>query len=290
MSKSKTPLSLSKKTQIVNTYRFLWYNISMYIAIDIGGTKTLIALFSNHGRCLKRQKFLTPTSEQKFSTLLTDYLTPFVNKKINHVVVAVPGIVQKDYSVSPPNIPTWHNFCIQPIIKKLFTCPVTIMNDADLATLYEAKNLKGSSIYLTFSTGIGAGLAKNGKLSKTSSTLEPGHTIYRFGEKDLEWEDLASAHAINQLFNVSSIRELTDPSDLDAVAFRLSLGLNDLIKSLHPNHIIIGGPLAYILPRLYPYLLEYLLPDKQTSHISIHAARRPEESVIYGCYLHASSL
>ena len=37
----------------------------MYLAIDIGGTKTLIALFSKRGRVVQRRKFKTAKAEVK---------------------------------------------------------------------------------------------------------------------------------------------------------------------------------------------------------------------------------
>ena len=69
----------------------------MYLAIDIGGTKTLIALFSKKGRIIRRKKFRTPQGSKTFLNELENYLTAYKKRKIKAVVVAIPGIVQKNY-------------------------------------------------------------------------------------------------------------------------------------------------------------------------------------------------
>lgn len=265
------------------------YNNNMYLAIDVGGTKTLIALFSEYGRCLKKTKFFTPFSPSDFSTQLTSALLPYQKKSIKKIIVAFPAIIKKGGLVSPENLPAWRNYDISPILDDLFNCPVFILNDADLATLYESSFHRGLSIYLTFSTGIGGGIAKDGILTPESATFEPGHQSYPFNDTPTEWEDLASASAINRLFNMP-VTSLFVRAEFETVAYRMSLGLTDIIKKYHPDTIIIGGPLAKILPSLRPFLLEYLstfITDKTS--VNIIPARRPEHSVIYGCYLYAKS-
>lgn len=256
----------------------------MLIAIDIGATKTLIALFSEHGRCLKRIKFLTNKNFSSFQSELLKNLKPFEKKKISSVIVAVPAIVEKNCSFSPENLP-WKNVNLLPELKSLFrNSRISVLNDADLATLFESGPYKGKTIYLTFSTGIGGGLAKDGIVLKTSATFEPGHKLYHFGDSDREWEDLASAKALKRLFRIS-VRKIEKSSSFETIAFRLSLGLSDIINHYHPDTIIIGGPLAHIFNHIHPYLINYLF-DSVNSLPDFKKAKRPEESVIYGCYLY----
>ena len=70
----------------------------MYLAIDIGGTKTLIALFSPHGVVLRKTKFKTSQSLPRFISDLTRNLEPYKKRKIRSVIMAVPGVVQKNCS------------------------------------------------------------------------------------------------------------------------------------------------------------------------------------------------
>lgn len=256
----------------------------MHLAIDVGATKTLIALFSEHGRCLKRTKFLTNKNPDLFLREISTKLKPLEKKKITSVTVAVPAVVEKDCSFTPANLP-WKNFNIVPTLKIIFKhSKISVLNDADLATLYESGPYAGKTIYLTFSTGIGGGIAKDGVVQKTSTSFEPGHKIYHFGENDEEWEKFASANALKKLFR-KNVSEINKKSSLDAIAFRLSVGLSDIINHYHPNTIIIGGPVGNILKKIRSPLVDYLFP-KVNSLPKIIKAKRPEESVIYGCYLY----
>lgn len=256
----------------------------MHIAIDVGATKTLIALFSEHGRCLKRIKFLTNKNPNLFLSELTSNLQPFQKKKIHSITVAVPAIVEKDCSFSPKNLP-WKNFNLVPELKNMFkNSRISVLNDADLATLFESGFYKGKVIYLTFSTGIGGGIAKDGVVQKQSASFEPGHALYHFGDSDREWEKLASAKALKSVFR-TSVRKINKKSSFDAIAFRLSLGLKNIINHYHPDVIIIGGPLSLIFNNIRPYLKDYLFPNVN-SLPKLVKAKRPEESTIYGCYLY----
>lgn len=257
----------------------------MYLAIDIGATKTLIALFSNHGRCLKKTKFLTNHNQNFFLLELLSNLKDYENKNLKSIVIAVPAIVQKNYAFKPDNLP-WENLDLYNPIKKIFkTSDIHILNDADLATLYESGSYSGKTVYLTFSTGIGGGIAKDGVVQKSSSTFEPGHKKYFFSEKEQEWEDIASAKTLKTIFK-KNLTKISDQSDFETIAFRISIGLIPIINQYHPNTIIFGGPIGKIFPKIRPFLKNYL-NYKISPMPKLVQAKKPEESVIYGCYLYA---
>jgi predicted NBD/HSP70 family sugar kinase len=142
----------------------------MYLAIDIGGTKTLIAAFSRSGRVVRRLKFKTAQNKDKFLLDLLRNLVVFEKYQIETVVVAIPGTVQKNCSVSLGNR-DWGTFSLLKPLKELFSCPIYFENDANLATIYESHRLHGRTIFLTFSTGIGGGIADNGVLSQHIRTV-----------------------------------------------------------------------------------------------------------------------
>lgn len=249
----------------------------MYLAVDIGGTKTLIALFSKRGRVIRRIKFRTSHGNKTFLNDLSNNLKTFTKYKIKSVVVAIPGIVQKNYSVSFGNR-KWGNIDIFTPIHDLFDCRIYFENDANLATIYEAKGLSGKTVFLTFSTGIGGGVVEKGKLLK--SAFEPGHKIYSYNNKDAEWEDIAASSAIEKAYHVDRATDLRGKRIMLDIANRVYLGIPDIVKSMHPDTIILGGPLGKIF-RLY----EKYLP--KTTGVKYRRPKRPTESVIYGCYLYA---
>ena len=263
----------------------------MYLAVDIGGTKTLIALFSARGRKLKAVKFPTPLGRADFLTALVAHLRDFSSRHIRQIVVAIPGVVQKDYSFQFGNRP-WHNFDLITPIKNLFNCPVHLQNDANLATIFETRNLRGRSIYLTLSTGIGGGIAENRKLlERASNHFEPGHAHYIYNGLKLEWEDIASAEAIGTAYQTiaTSVRGRKAYAD---IAARLTPGLTDIILHYHPDNIVLGGPLSQLFPHFHRPLRKQLrqaLDNSATATATrlpkLYQAEKPQESVIYGCFL-----
>lgn len=248
----------------------------MYLAIDIGGTKTLIALFSKRGRVIRRCKFRTARNYQRFETELLKNLLPFKKRKIKCVVVAIPGVVQKNCSAALGNR-DWGKINLSTPIKSLFGCPIYFENDANLASIYESYRLKGKTVFLTFSTGIGGGIAENGHILPESAKFEPGHKVYDYNGKSAEWEDIAAASALEKHYHVDIATDIRGKVAHQDIANRVALGLNDIVKKYHPDTIILGGPLGKIF-RLY----SKYLPDLGVRY---RRPKRPLESVIYGCYL-----
>lgn len=250
----------------------------MILAIDIGGTKTLIALFSERGRVLRRKKFKTAQGSQTFIRELERNLEKFTGRKIKEVVVAIPGVVQKNYSVKFGNR-KWDNIDLITPLKKLFNCPIWFENDANLATLYESYRLPGKTIFLTFSTGIGGGIAEHNRILPESDDFEPGHKMYWYDGRVREWEDIAAASAIENYYHVDCATDLRKKDVMKDVANRINLGLPDIVKQYKPDTIILGGPMGKIFKLYSGYLLDL--------GVKYRRPKRPNESVIYGCYRYA---
>ena len=250
----------------------------MYLAIDIGGTKTLIALFSRGGRVLKRRKFRTAQGYKSFMRDLESNLKDFKKRRIQAITVAIPGIVQKNYSVSFGNR-NWDNIDLIGLLKELFSCPIWFENDANLAALYEGYRLSGRTVFLTFSTGIGGGIVEHNRIMPESSSFEPGHWKYEYNNQFLEWEDIAAASAIGNYYHVDHATDLRKKTFMEEIARRVALGLPDVIKKYDPDTIILGGPMGKIFHLYTKYLPHY--------DVKLRRPRRPNESVIYGCYRYA---
>lgn len=193
--------------------------------------------------------------------------------------MAVPGVVQKNCSVRLGNR-DWGNFSLVKELSELFDCPIYFENDANLAAVYESARLPGKTVFLTFSTGIGGGVAERGHLLPESDNLEPGHKIYTLGGKTAEWEDLAASSALERTFHVDAATDLRGRKVMEQVAERIYLGIPDIISEFQPNTIILGGPLGKIFKLYVKYL-------PKNDGIKYRRPRRPLESVIYGCYLFA---
>ena len=249
----------------------------MYLSIDIGGTKTLIAAFSKRGRVMRRCKFKTAQGYRTFVRELSEHLEAFTRYHFKSIVVAIPGTVQKNYSVHFGNR-DWDRIDLLTPIKNLFNCPIYFENDASLGALSEAYRLPGRTVFLTFSTGIGGGVVEHNRIQPESSNFEPGHKKYYYGGETKEWEDIAAASAIESHYHVDRATDLRKKAVMQDIAARISLGLPDIIQTYRPNTIVLGGPMGKIF-RLYA---KYL-PD--SLGVKFRRPRRPNESVIYGCYL-----
>ncbi|MFM8369215.1 MAG: ROK family protein, partial [Chloroflexota bacterium] len=87
------------------------------------------------------------------------------------------------YLLAPPNNPEWHNFPLTPSVEKHFGVKTFLDNDANLAGLGEYRYGAGKGhhhvLYITVSTGIGAGVITDDRLLQGYHGLaaELGHCI-----------------------------------------------------------------------------------------------------------------
>ncbi len=260
----------------------------MYLCIDVGGTKTIVALVDASGKLLHSVKFLTNENQSKFyEALLQQIKVNFVLSGIKTISVALPGLVKHNRALWFGNLP-WHDFDIAKMLGAEFSLPVYVENDANLAALAEARSAKGRSLYFTFSTGIGGGVVEDGALMKRYSDFEPGHIEFTYEGKKSEWEDLAAASAINAKYR-KLVNEITDPADWQEIVNRMLLGLVPLTTSIKPDRIIFGGPLGLMLDTYRANLRKGLasaLPSK-IAMPRFFTAKYGSFSVIYGCYFYA---
>ena len=86
------------------------------------------------------------------------------------------GLIQ-----SPPNLPGWDDVPITAVLKRAFGCPARLQNDANACALAEWRFGAGrgtrNMVFLTFGTGMGAGLIIDGRLYEGTNDLagEVGH-------------------------------------------------------------------------------------------------------------------
>jgi glucokinase len=263
----------------------------MYVAVDIGGTKTLVALFDAHGKQLRQLKFPTPKDYAEF---LKDLGSTFKELKVEkplRAVVAVPGKVDrtKGIAIAFGNL-EWENLHIQKDIKKLLHCPVRIENDANLAGLSEALLLKGKYkkvLYITVSTGIGGVLVVNGTMDPDTLDAEPGQMLLEHDGKLQRWEEFASGKAIVARFGRrASDIDVSEQAIWYAVSRNIAIGLIDLIAVYTPDAVVIGGGAGSNLHKFLDRLLEQLeiYENPLLSIPVIRQAANAEEAVIYGCY------
>ncbi len=164
-------------------------NNSYYIGIDVGGTKCAVIAGTGDMEILKRISFPTETRkgpDHAINLLLNSAseITGQLGKaglKAIGISCGGPLDSKKGIVQSPPNLPGWDNIPIVNLFRKRFSIPVFLQNDANACALAEWKFGAGKGtdnmIFLTFGTGMGAGIIIDGRLYSGSNDLagEVGH-------------------------------------------------------------------------------------------------------------------
>lgn len=261
----------------------------MYLAIDIGGTKTLVASLTNEGVISERLRFETPKDYGKFLATLADTFAALETKEFIACGVGVPGLLNRDagIGIAMGNLP-WRNVPIRQDIKNIVHVPVAIHNDAKLAGLSEAMLLKDQYnrvLFATVSTGIGVVLIVDQAIDPALADAESGKMPLMHNDKMVPWEEFASGHAIVNRFGKRA-SDIHDPAIWKIIAYDLALGFIDLIATVQPDVVVIGGSVGARLERFKKPLVERL-KSFETPMIPIppiREAQRPDDAVLYGCY------
>lgn len=263
----------------------------MITAIDIGGTKTLIAQFNKNMEQTTHIKFPTPPIPADFVRTLNEHLSTVHD--ITALAIGLPGQISDDDStvLYCGNLP-WRNVPLKSMLAETHKCPIYLENDAAMGGIGEMNSLTPVprlGYYLSLGTGIGGATIVQGKLMPALNRSEPGHMMLKNGDTWTEWEDLASGKAIAAHFNKMAA-DLDQPEQWQWVAEGIAQGLSPIIATLLPDTIVMGGGIGRFFDAYQGFLAEKLrrrLPD----YIPIPkllGAQRADDAVIYGCYYHAT--
>jgi glucokinase len=168
------------------------------IGIDLGGTQLRVAVADDRGRLKTvirrateaargRQHVINRIVTTVKEALEADRTTP---QRVRALGIGLPGPVDPAAGlvISPANLPGFKNVPLNRILTRATGIPSFLHHDAHLAALGEHQRgaARGASevIYVTVSTGIGAGLILRGELYAGSHGIagEVGHiTVQRDG-------------------------------------------------------------------------------------------------------------
>ena len=156
----------------------------MNIGLDIGGTKCAISAGEPEGgaiRLLSREEF--PTAGLSWRQVLDEFAARIdrlanpsnlsnVSNPSNLSAIGIscggPLDSRRGVIMSPPNLPGWDDVPVVKFFADRFRVPVAVQNDANACAL--AEYLYGSGrgtknlVFMTFGTGLGAGIIVDGKL------------------------------------------------------------------------------------------------------------------------------
>jgi predicted NBD/HSP70 family sugar kinase len=260
----------------------------MYLGIDIGGTKTLVASLDNRGAITESIKFPTPKEYALFLKELSITVANLSTKEFIACGVAVPGRVNREKGVAEAfgNLP-WTNVAIRHDLHRMLKCPVVVDNDANLAGLSEAMLIRQYDcvLYVTVSTGIGTGIITNQEIDPELADSEGGSIMLEHKGKIMQWEDFASGRAIVQRFGKRA-DAIEDEKTWKIIAKDIAIGLFDLVTFIQPDAVVLGGGVMSHLDKFDDLLMKELkrFETPMTPLPPILRAQRPEEAVVYGCY------
>jgi len=263
----------------------------MYLAVDVGGSKTFVAVLDSAGQILQQERFKTDKHYPIFIKELQATITKLAaSYKIQAACVAMPGRIDRKTGtvLAFGNLP-WHNLAIKSDIAKVLAgVPIFIENDAKLAGLSEATLVHDKYkkvLYLTISTGIGDGLIINGIIDPDFADNEPGQMVLENNGKLQKWEDFASGRALKeQTGQLAS--QITDERIWYKFSKGLAKGIDVLVATMDPEVIVIGGGVGAHFSK-FGHFLVHELKKYENNLIKmppVVAAKRPEEAVVYGCY------
>ncbi len=251
-------------------------------AVDIGGTKIAVGLLTHQGKVLARREITTAgcTDGAAGFTAITSALRACLRETGAYMIgigIGCTGPVDPLTGTigRVANLPGWEGYGLTNALATQFAVPVAMENDADAAALAEYRwgcgNGSQRFVYVTLSTGIGAGIILDGKLYRGRNGSHPElghHTVDPNGPPcycgaNGCWESLASGLGLRSWFlqragmqapesgfgaqEIFALYDQGDPLAREALA-RLSryvgIGLANITTMLVPDVIALGGGLT----------------------------------------------
>lgn len=162
-----------------------------YVGIDIGGTKIATLISTEKMEIIDRVEFATksiPSPIEAINKIFENIDDQIERKKVDRKDILSFGIScggpldsKKGIIMSPPNLKGWDNIKIVEMFEEKYSKTTYLQNDANACALAEWKVGAGKDlenmIFLTFGTGMGAGLILNSRLYVGTSDMagEVGH-------------------------------------------------------------------------------------------------------------------
>lgn len=252
------------------------------IGVDIGGTRTRVGAVVE-GKILARKEFLTQGIEEVRAAIL-EVLREVGWKKPEAIGVGAPAPLdmRQGRILHAPNLPHWNGVNVVEELKRAFSCPVYLGNDANCAAVAELTYGWGAPdfLYVTWSTGIGGGIVAGGRVvwGTTGQAGEIGHIPVRLNGPRCNCgkygclEAIAGgaalrARAQERLGQPLSARELVERAKrgepgplalIEEACTAMGQGLAIAAELLEPKMIILGGGFTASWDFLGPKVLAVL--------------------------------
>jgi fructokinase len=239
--------------------------VTLFGAVEIGGTKTDVAVGTSIDDMSEPVRFPTTTPTETLSAVVGYFAT----QPVDALGVASfgpldlsPGSSRFGTMLATPK-PGWSGFDIHEALASSIAVPVHLDTDVNGAALGEgtwgATRGMRNHAYVTVGTGIGAGIVQNGDVLSGDRHAEMGHIPVRRRDGDGHLgtcpyhgdclEGMASGPALEARFGDPSTWAGND-SVLALAAHYLAQGMVALVYIAAPERIVIGGGVA-VVPGLH---------------------------------------
>ncbi|HSH95220.1 MAG TPA: ROK family protein [Roseimicrobium sp.] len=256
---------------------------SLFLGIEIGGTKLQLVIGTADGSITDRRRFQVAKSaggagiREQISKALPELIAQHHPKAIG-VGFGGPVDFHSGDICCSHQIEGWSEFPIGRWLRDITALPVAVDNDANTAALGEAHAGAGKGFnpvfYITMGSGVGGGLVVNGSIyhgAKPGET-EIGHV--RIDRDGTILEHRCSGWAVDRRVRELAAREPggrlatliakdcggearhlgtaiaeKDPSALhllDEVAADLAFALSHVVHLMHPSVMVLGGGLSLL--------------------------------------------
>lgn len=295
------------------------------IGIDLGGSSAKIGLVTESGAILS--KTVVPIERTAEPAAILDAIRratadlfcakPAPSPRVIGVGAPGPLDVARTRIVQSVNFPQMRDVAVVHELSEMFSLPVVLENDANVAALGEQRTAAGapdSLVLLTLGTGIGGGIVLGGEIhtGSTGGAGEIGHMIVDPGGRAcpcgqrgcLEQYSSATAivAAINDARGANAVRSGAEAVGLvrsgDEIAVMvwreacrcLAMACVNLQQIIDPAWIVFGGGLSAANAMLLDEVRrarDELIWNMAQDHAELRIAQRGNDAGVIGAALHA---
>ena len=226
------------------------------ISADIGGTNSRFALID------EKYNIVASVSKRTILYKKDEFVASIVGAireiggNFSNVIalsLGIPGPIKDNgYVIDLANIHI-KDIPLGDILRKEFSLPVFVRNDAEMACFAEAKLGSGKSyervFFITISTGLGGALVTKHGFDETP--FEIGHTPYIYKGENKYYEYFASGTGLTNLSKMYNLEVKSSQHFFDLVANKNPIALTVYREWL----FILGDFLNYIKNRHHPDLI-----------------------------------
>lgn len=298
-------------------------------AVDVGGTKTAVALADPADATRTTVRFPTPASAQATLELIERHFRSMSEgSSVAAVGVSFGGHVSGD-QVRSLHVPGWEDVDLVGTLSRITGAPVGVLNDAEAGALAEhdarqrRANPPRSLFYVTISTGIGGAIVIDGAVHRGARGLagEIGHlpvggsapcscggaghleavaagpAIARLARAGLGDRRYAGSvlHAVRDELDARAVARAADDGDqlaretLGTVGARLGAALVAVALCLDPAVICLGGGVAQSGTALWDPVREAVAAHPLLE-TQVERSVHEADSALVGAVLHARTL